>query len=294
VSRYVVCRCGEWVFVDDGYRKATVPCAKCGAVLAAPLPENTTNPDILPAWVTTRNGLSVAFYALLVGTMATTVLTVWVLATIAFPGMTATVLADEQEVRTLMVLPIWSILTICAAGVAMIVGWALCCGVPKPTGGRPPLYTALASVAVAMLLVFWAQFLFPSPRQKPRSDISEMKMQSPVGPMAGRSAASVLTGMRICLYIAMLLSIAGQAFFAAFLGAVGKAKGGGSVAGWVVAFVSLQGMAAIWVTIFCFGAVYRPSPEAAKTLIAATLAGSLLSDICLLRLVHQVRKMIRY
>jgi hypothetical protein len=177
--------------------------------------------------------------------------------------------------------------------VAMIVGWVLCCNVPNYSGGRLPIFAALACV-VLFVLVFVTQFSLSRSGNAPRADVSPTQMQDPFGASAGQPAKPVPTELRISFWISTLLSGTSQAFFALFLGAVGKTKGRRDIWGWVVAFVSLQCIAAIWATIMCFGTVYPPSPEAAKVWIAPTLAGNLLSDLCLLYIVHQAREALRY
>jgi len=307
VSRVVICGCGKWVFVHNELTERTVACPTCGAKLAVSIGENTPDPNSVlsrtlgarrsadadaPAWVTTRKGLSVAFYALLVAAIATTVFALCMVTAIAVPDVAAKVLAGEPGTWALVIWPVGSLLALGGAAVAMIVGWILCCNVPQHTGGRLPLYAALASVW-ALLLVVLAQVSLSKPWNAPPARAHPVQAQGPFWSRAGQSAEPAPIELRICSWISTLLTIASPAFFALFLGAVGKTKGRHDISGWVVAFVSFQCIAAILATVFCLGAVPPLSPEMAKTLLGPLLAANLLSDLCLLHIVHQVRAAIR-
>jgi hypothetical protein len=304
------CPCGQRLSACDESAGQAAKCPKCGSQLTVPAPQalprdipvrdqpsaplppkraslpaahplpqqQSPAADLdLPAWITTRNGLSVAFCAIVIGTIAAAVFTLCTFAVITSPDGFRAASGGSLQARSLMGVLTCSMLSGCAASVAAVIGWALCASVPPSTNARPPIYAALFSVAVAVVLALLLPFSLPSPQTASRS---------PAAPMPDE--------VRFVCWLSALLALASQVFFAAFLERVGKARGHNGLTGWIMGVAACEAIMAICLTVFFFAGRVIASFTTASLLLGFMLLLSMATNICLLYSVHQVRTTIRY
>jgi hypothetical protein len=308
------CPCGKWLSVGEEMQRQRLECPECGNDLTVPVPQELTEPDVLPprsiasqpapdpetpAWITTRDGLSVSYYGLLFATIATIVLGTCLWLGVAYPESLVSAMKGDSNTRIILVAMYSSTLTGCMASGAMLAGWVLCCKVPARIGAQWSIYAALVSIALAFAIIVLILYFLPSPKagSPPVPDAAGAStwrtrdpshLTRPQQPQ--KLTVRVPTLVAIGFWLSMMLALSSQVFFTLFLGAIDISRSHG----WTVACIFFQVVAAVWVTLLCLANTSDTLSGMATFLVGVAFATNLLADVWLLYGVRRVRDTLEY